>query len=148
MKYQILGFEWGASPSDVVTKVLVATDSREAYEAAIARMTAGPVVAGVVVPRAGRPGRAVRVVGLEATSMVSGVWVGDVFESAQAATQALYRGGVEARNYNLALKQLAAVAGKANPAERFAVVEGVTLQYQDDFEAAQRAAALENTHVD
>ena len=144
MKFKLVLFQEGDSPADVKATVICAHNSREAIDEFIERGKSGPSTApgGYVIPRAGRKGRAVRIIHVAEDSMVSVVRAGDVFPSAQAATDMLKAGGVQT-NYNLVLVKLAEV--KSKPIEdRIADIEGVKVQYQDDFEEE----VLSHAHID
>lgn len=85
------------------------------------------------IPRvpAGRPGRKVRVTHIAEDSTISGLEVGEVYESAQALTR-VFRSQGYTGNYNIAAVRLGA-ALDPDPANRVAKYAGVSFMYEDDY---------------
>jgi hypothetical protein len=134
MKYELILFERGETPTDLKTTVICAHHSREAIDKFIA---AGKNCAAIqsggflLDTRTSRKGRAVRVVSVSRDSFVSGFTYADTFPSAQAASNALLYGGARV-TYNIVLKSLDALK-HLPPSERIAEIEGIGFQYEEDF---------------
>ena len=133
MKYELVLFERGETPSDLTATVICAHDSREVIDKFIERGKAGPSPkpGGFFLDtRPGRKGREVIVRSVEPGTFMTGFSLGEKFPSAQAASDAL-RGGGATITYNVVAKGLEKVR-HLDSNERTVTIEGITFQYFDD----------------
>ena len=128
------------APNAVKTSAVSVTTDKATHDLFIsagqARLQAGDKVkaAQFFIPRipAGRPGRKVRVTAVSEDSMISGLEVGEVYESAQALTM-IFRSQGYSGSYNVVAVKLGAVRHQPDPGERVAKYAGVSFMYEDDY---------------